>query len=371
MFVINVLSVCFPSLVIAQESPMLKLGGALRFNYNYSDWKDDNKKRGGDFGFDVFRLNVNAAYKKILLDAEYRFYAASSGGGILKYGWIGYQFNNFHQVQLGLTTVPFGILPYTSNNYFFNINYYLGLEDDADIGVKYLYRKGHWDIALAFFKNADILDFSEKTEASPDRYAYDIGGRNKETNQGNVRVAYHWGDRWEQEFGISAMLGGVYNMDTERMGTHSAFAVHYVVNYKNWNFKTQYTTYGINPINEEGESRRLVTAVAYGSPYEIAAKADTYTAALAYTFPINKGILNNIQVYNDFSVMHKHEERFNDSLMNVSGCLLTMGPVYMYIDYALGKNQAWLGNNWNSAFAQGISSEEWNARLNINVGYYL
>ncbi len=353
-----------------QKMPQLKLGGALRFNYNHSDWKKRNKKRGGDFGFDVFRLNVSASYKKILLDAEYRFYAASSGGGMLKYGWMGYQLNENHQLQLGLTAVPFGIMPYTANNYFFNINYYLGLEDDADMGIKYLYRKGHWDIALAFFKNADILDFSEGVEPSPDRYAYDIGGRNKETNQGNFRVAYHWGNSRKQQVGASAMAGGIYNLDTESMGSHIAFALYYTLTYRNWDFKAQYTTYCMNPNNKDGEPRNQITVVAYGAPYEIASKADTYIASLAYTLPIGKGILDSIQLYNDFSMMHKHEKGFNDSYQNVTGCLLNMGPVYTYIDYALGKNQAWLGNNWNNVFAAGQPSAQWNARFNVNIGYY-
>ena len=39
----------------AQEKTMLKIGGALRFNYNYSDWKPENRNRGGEFDFDVFR----------------------------------------------------------------------------------------------------------------------------------------------------------------------------------------------------------------------------------------------------------------------------------------------------------------------------
>ena len=91
----------------AQEKTMLKIGGALRFNYNYSDWKPENRKRGGEFDFDVFRLNVNASYKKFDLAADYRFYPASSGGGMLREGWIGYSFNKSHRLQMGLTTVPF------------------------------------------------------------------------------------------------------------------------------------------------------------------------------------------------------------------------------------------------------------------------
>ena len=130
----------------AQEKPRLKIGGALRFNYNYSDWKPESRNRGGEFDFDVLRLNVNASYKKIDLAVDYRFYPSSSGGGMLREGWIGYRFNDSHRLQIGLTTVPFGVLPYTGNNYFFNLNYYAGLEDDADMGIKYLFHKDRWAI---------------------------------------------------------------------------------------------------------------------------------------------------------------------------------------------------------------------------------
>ena len=146
-----------------KEKPAFKIGGALRFNYNYSDWKSGCRKRGGDFGFDVFRLNVDASCRKFLLSADYRFYPSSSGGGMLRQGWLGYQFNENHQLQMGLVTVPFGILPYTANNYFFNIQYYVGLEDDADMGLKYIFRNRQWEVQAAFFKNSGLTDFGDKS----------------------------------------------------------------------------------------------------------------------------------------------------------------------------------------------------------------
>lgn len=361
---------CITFFTFAQEKPALKIGGALRFNYNYSDWKPANKARGGDLGFDMFRFNVDGSYKNILFSAEYRFYAASSGGGMLKSGWIGYRFDDSQQLQLGLTSVPFGIMPYTANSYFFNINYYLGLEDDADMGLKYLYRKGHWDFALAFFKNSDLLSFSETSEISPDRYAYDVSGRNKEVNRGNAQLVYHWGNQWKQQLGTSAMLGGVYNLDTERTGLYAALALHYVIDYGNWNFRAQYTTYKMEPKNKEGESRAQVSMSAYGSPYMVAAKADTYIAALAYTIPIHKGVFDAVRLYNDFSVMKKKEKDFHDSFQNILGCMVSMGPVYTYIDCAMGKNQAWLGGDWTNAFAEGEASARWHTRMNVNIGYY-
>ena len=75
---------------------------------------------------------------------------------MLREGWIGYRFNDSHRLQIGLTTVPFGVLPYTGNNYFFNLNYYAGLEDDADMGIKYLFHKDRWELSLAYFQNADL-----------------------------------------------------------------------------------------------------------------------------------------------------------------------------------------------------------------------
>lgn len=44
--------------VNAQTKPIVKVGGALRFNYNNSSWKDGQQERGGDFGYDFFRINA-------------------------------------------------------------------------------------------------------------------------------------------------------------------------------------------------------------------------------------------------------------------------------------------------------------------------
>jgi hypothetical protein len=72
----------------AQDKPELEIGGAVRFNYNLSSWKEGQKKRGGDFGYDVFRINAKAKYKGIKLNAEYRFTEGFGGGMLNKVGWL-------------------------------------------------------------------------------------------------------------------------------------------------------------------------------------------------------------------------------------------------------------------------------------------
>lgn len=360
--------------VTAQEKPEFKLGGALRFNYNYSDWKKDSRKKGGDFGYDVFKLDLHGAYKNFILYADYRFYAKGSGGPMLRSGWFGYKISDKHQLQVGLTQVPFGIQPATGNNFFFSINYYLGLEDDSDMGVKYLYTTKCWDLAFAFFKNGDVLDFGNKSTVSPDRYGYDIAGRNKETNQGNVQVVYKWGDKVKHQLGISGLLGGIYNIDTEKMGLRAAFATHYTLSIDQFDLKLQYSCFSMSPKNAPDEygivNKDVVSMAAYGAEYDVATKADTYLANISYTIPFKRAIIDYIRIYNDFSMMHKKIKGFKDSYQNVSGVMIAAGPIYTYIDYALGKNQSWFSNAWTESFAQGDSENGWNARFNINIGYY-
>lgn len=368
------LGICLTLLVVisqAQERvlPKFKLEGALRFNYNFCDWKPGHRDRGGDFGFDVLYFKLSGSYRNIILSADYRFYSKDFGGPMLKYGWIGYQFNDKSQMQLGLTGVPFGIQPIASHNFFLQIAYYIGLEDDSDMGIKYLYQGDTWDFTFAFFKNADELLFGSDNETSDDRYGYDVAGRNKEINQINGQAFYKFGESTRQRLGGSAEFGQLYNLDTRKNGTHYAFALHYELTTKRVSLKAQLTTYAMNPKNGEGDDDELISMTAYGAPYLVAAKANVYMLGAGYTIPVNRKFLKKIQVYNDFGWLDKQNNDYKDSFQNVTGCMLDGGPVCIYVDYALGKNHGWLGPNFNG-FGAGGESDSWHARFNVNVGYY-
>ena len=368
------LGICLTLLMVisqAQERvlPKFKLGGALRFNYNFCDWKPGHRDRGGDFGFDVLYFKLSGSYRNIILSADYRFYSKDFGGPMLKYGWIGYQFNDKSQMQLGLTGVPFGIQPIASHNFFLQIAYYIGLEDDSDMGIKYLYQGDTWDFTFAFFKNADELLFGSDNETSDDRYGYDVAGRNKEINQFNGQAFYKFGESTRQRLGGSAEFGQLYNLDTRKNGTHYAFALHYELTTKRVSLKAQLTTYAMNPKNGEGDDDELISMTAYGAPYLVAAKANVYMLGAGYTIPVNRKFLKKIQVYNDFGWLDKQNNDYKDSFQNVTGCMLDGGPVCIYVDYALGKNHGWLGPNFNG-FGAGGESDSWHARFNVNVGYY-
>ena len=371
LFVIIIISCIYPGYTThAQDAPEVELGGALRFNYNLSSWKQEQKNRGGDFGYDMFRINAVAAYQGIYLNAEYRHYSEAFGGGMLKQGWFGYRFNEREELQVGLTQVPFGIQQYNSHNWFFNLSYYVGLEDDHDMGIKYIHLGENFEYHIAYFKNAEEFRFGNVSPISPSRYSYDVAGNNKEVHQGNLKLVYKWGDTLQSRLGASAQYGGLYNINTLKTGDHYAFAVHYEADYKKWNLKTEAMLVSHNPKNDLGNSEEIIIMAAYGAPYEVAADFNMYTAAISRDVPVNWGPVSNLQFYNDFGFMQKENSSFEDSFMNVTGILVSAGNLYTYIDYAAGYNHSWLGGNFIDDFAAGNPDAKWEARFNINFGYY-
>lgn len=364
------------------ETPQLEMGGALRFNYNLSTWKPGQVTRGGDFGFDVFRVNTRAQYKGVKLNADYRLYSQAFGGGMLKQGWVGYDFSAEDNLQIGLTQVPFGITQYNSNSWFFGLNYYLGMEDDHDMGVKFSHHGSQWEYALAFFKNAEELRFGSLSDVSDNRYSYDVASidldgdgkldlRNKEVNQFNAKVNYRIdGAVYSQKIGLSAQVGGLYNLDTQRMGHHYALAVHYELNVGGFGIKAQWTDYAYHAQNKADEPTNIMAMTAYGAPYLVASQGAIYTLGVAYKVEVDWGPISSMLWYNDVGYLDKADAHFSPTLMNVTGVCLTAGQVYTYIDWGMGKNQPWIGSEWTKALAQGVDNAPWEARFNINIGYY-
>lgn len=171
----------------AAKKIILDIGGALRYNYNLSTWKPNQIRRGGDFGFEVFRINVDGNYDQWELHIDYRFYSNENGGLFLKYGWFQYNLNPNSHIKVGLIPAYFGIQQFNSHSWFFQLPFYLGFEDDHDMGISYDLNTDKWQLDIGFYKNAEKLGFSDNGPISDSRYAYDFSGRNQEVNQLNLR----------------------------------------------------------------------------------------------------------------------------------------------------------------------------------------
>lgn len=360
----------------------IDVGGAVRFQYVLEDYNDSSKENNGIFEMDTVRLNFDGTVGDVILSAEWRWYQYMN---VIHHAWVGYDFSDALQGQVGVNQVPFGVTPYNSHSFFFSSNYYLGLEDDYDFGAKLIYDDGPLNIQGAFYWNDELgsgdsylgFDGGDFPNFLNDRYSYDIVGVRDsqegtfatpssfafDSNVFNGRVAYTFGhgDGNSTEVGFSGQYGDVVDDVSSSVGDQHAVAAHLVGNYGPWNLQLQATEYEYDMDN--GMERMAVGA--YDFFDTIASEATSYTANVAYSLPVNWGPVSNLTFYNDYSLVTDKSASLEDTWMNVSGVAVTSGGLYTYIDFILAENQPFIGGSMDSATESGT-----NARFNINFGYY-
>jgi len=349
-------------------TPKIKIGGAVRFQYSYEDYNDNNTDRGGDFDFDTFRLDVNGSIGDVKLSAQYRWYQYMN---VVHHAYVAYDFTKNWEGQVGITQVPFGILNYNSNSFFFSSGYYAGLEDDYDTGLSFIGKYDQHDIRIAFFKNDELGGIDGYVDNRTDRYSYDVVGIRgadegiwdqpatamAESNTLNLRYAYTFD---KTEVGVS-LLSGDLEGSAGSVGDHDAFAVHVKSKVGNFGIMAQYTDYEYDLDNGSD----LVAVGAYSFHDSIPAAAKLYNLNLSYSHNVKFGAITNLTFYNDYNVMTDKSGSFNnDTTMNVTGVAISAGGIYAYVDYIMAKNQPFIGGTMAG------DSGDTNKRLNINIGYY-
>lgn len=348
----------------------ITLGGAVRFQYSAEGYNKGNRHRRGDIDFDIFRLDLQGKVHGIVLDAQWRWFQYMSA---IQHAWIGYDFTDTQQLQIGLTRIPFGNQPFNSHSYFFSSNYYLGLEDTYAAGAEYVYAGGPWNVQLAFFKN----DATGGVDGGGNRthsYSYDILGVRTPGEDifakpaeaaGSVdsvasRVGYTLKRTpdFSWEVAGSALYGGIASPD-RRIGHYSAFALSSQLNWKRWNFQAEAVHYGYHT----NTHAREMAVGAYAFYDTIAAIANTYSFNVLYHQPVAWGPVESLDFYNDYSIVTNKSGRLPNTIFDVLGVGVSAGDLYTYIDFLTGRNQPFDGGS----MAGNGKTEH---RLNINFGFY-
>ena len=387
-----------PNSVQAQEDEDegFTFGGAVRYNIISTSYNET--KTNPEATWDTWRLNVDGSMAGIDMSFEYRFYP-TFGSHFIHHGFLGYGLSDDLYMELGVTQVPFGITTWASHSWWFQGPYYVGLEDDYDMGINFDYTPSDkLKLSFSYFRQQEPEgpkfggDVTFGGSGSG-RYSYDIvpgqggyvdGSGNyvaeqatlSELNQFNARLAYDIAEGWE--IGASAQVGGIYNRTLDEIETSTAFAGHVVGNVGNFNLKAEYINYDYNAKGDNGNDLDVVQMGAYGYEYwggegysgGVAAEANVYVAGLAYTVPVDWDPISSLQFYVDYTMIDKVNENFYDTHHLIPGMLISAGPVYTYVDYAMGKNQPWLTGSFGKGLGTGVEDPDWNKRFNINIGYY-
>jgi hypothetical protein len=369
----------------------LKIGGAFRMNVVSEFYESGNKSTDNYATIDIWRINVDASKGGVDLSFEYRWYPIF-GTNFIHHGYFGYAFSDAYYLKIGVCQVPFGVTKYASHSWWFQAPYYVGLEDDYDMGaVLEVDKFNKLKLTLGYFRQAEPEGPSYNGRvtfgnAGPGRFSYDItpglGGiwnentgtldtvaaNIRELNQFNIYTQYYANEK--VELGGSAQLGGIYNSTLEKSTLSYALAAHLKAEHKGFTIKSEYVYYNYASKADNGEQLDIVQMGAYGFPYNVANVASIYAISLAHAWDLSIGPLNSLQVYIDYSFVDKTNENFYDTQHLIPGILMSTSNVFAYLDFAMGKSQPWLTDTFGKGLGVGVKDADWNLRINFNIGYY-
>jgi len=341
----------------------LTIGGAVRVNYSYKEYDEQNKDTFGSLDFELFRLNVSSEIGQFKLFAQYRWYSEFS---MPDYAYISFDLTDKSEVQLGLNKVPFGILPYSSFGYWESILYHIGLEDDNDLGLKYSYDDQLWQIDLGFYKNAELNSDNHA------RYSFDVitdakrNEFNQETNQFNVRVQKNYQNT---NIGFSVQYGELYNQQTLDTGEHSAYAIHLTSSFEKWHLQLELGNYHYKPKNQQGQDTNKILFGAFENAFYVASEADFYLLNISRDIDTAFSFVDKMSCYNNFGVIKPKKSSKgvgNRTLQNLLGCTVNTDAITTYIELISGENSSFV----NGPGVGLVGDKSWSHRININVGYY-
>ncbi len=361
-----------------------RFGGALRFNYVTEFYDGGYEPLDSYITTDTWFFTVDGSRKGIDLSFEYRFYP-TLGSQFIHHGYFGFNILDSLYATLGVNQVPFGNTGRASHSWWFQGPYYIGLEEDYDIGAKLHYTGiSHTQLTFAYYRESEpegpgFAGDVSLGNAGPGRYSYDITycgpgivadttASLRELNHFHFRATYRL---WKKvTIGGSGQVGTIYNKTLKTGDITTAFAAHINADLGKMDFRGQYIYYDYQARDDAGNKLSMVPLGAYGFKYPVAARAYVYMAGMGYTIDLDAGPLEKIQAYVDYSLFDKtHENHYNTHHL-VPGVMAKIGNIYTYIDLAIGKNHPWLTDEFGSGMGAGRKNAPWNKRFNVNVGYY-
>ena len=365
----------------------LKIGGAIRANYAWGDYgpKTGGPSRAegddGNMSLDLFRVNADYENDDFIGKVEYRFY---DGYHMLHTGWLGYDFDDGGQVQVGVNRVPFGPGAYgVSQSWFFDQHYYVGLADDMDLGVKYTRPLGDWTFDVAYYYSDEGQWAGDSRQSA--RYSYDVvnesGNGYEERNQFNLRGIYGIDDAIiPTDVGFSLQYGELESKGSQDDGDHYAASLHMVNKWNNFTLASQVTKFkfDIDAYTPETATTattptdKLIQFGAFDFPSLVATEGWIPAISLSY-YHATPGIqwLDYVIPYVEYSSIIKDESNFNDSDLTTLGAAWGSGGWYIYTEVAYSTGNEFVGGETTFGDRLGANADDdGQYRYNINFGYY-
>lgn len=344
------------ALAAVPEEDGLNPGAAIRLSTGYLGYGASEGWQDPDV--ELLRASLAGRRGSFVFSTQYRWY---DGFEAVHHAWFGFSPDADRDLRIGIQQVPQGLLPFASHSFWFGSGYYIGLEDDYDLGVVWRDERGDrsWHAGV-FFRD------EYGTGANFGRYSFDIATtpalpyREREHLVIRHERRSGHGD-WALAWGATAVLGRIENREDGRTHAHRAATVHLQGVQGPWTLQGQWTRYDYRNPEER------VAIAAFQFPFEVAGRADVLTANLVRELPPG-GWLDSLGCYNNYSTTLASGPGLANSQQNVTGCSLGKGPMFTYVDLIAGRNMTFVGGPGVGIFEPG--GDRWRWRLNINVGFY-
>ena len=383
-----------------KKSP-IKIGGAMRVNYAYGTYGDDDNPhpRGekiGDVDLEIFRLNADLDYHNIISRLEYRWY---DGYSMIHTAWLGYNLGDLGTLKAGVVRVPFGPTAYgVSTSWFFDQHFYVGLADDMDLGITWndTLDKLTLDVGCYLTSEPQLIKYGSLASS---RYSYDVvrweekadakgnvewgAGENgyDELLQFNLRAIYALENI--ADVGVSLQYGLLKgtNVGNDDSGNHYAFSAHAKNTFADFTLFSQFSYYAHNITDDTPwGTGELIPMGAYDFAWPVASKGLIPGVSLRYGGIDTSGIswIDSLTPYVEASTILKPGTDYNPSTMLVLGASWTLlKNLYLYSDVAISNGNSFVGNSGddygsiNTVGDFGVNgNDKWNVRVNLNFGYY-
>ncbi len=385
---------------VQKKSP-IKIGGAMRVNYAYGTYGDDENPhpRGekiGDVDLEIFRLNADIEYQNIIGRAEFRWYDNYS---MIHTGWLGYNLGDLGTVKAGIVRVPFGPTAYgVSTSWYFDQHFYVGLSDDPDLGIRWDTKFNDLGLSVGYSLMAEPQGFGDSLNSS--RYSYDVvkweeitdadgnvtwGDSENgydEQHQINLRAIYSLAD--SADIGASVQFGLLKGtaVGDEDTGNHYALSAHMKNSLANFTLYSQFTYYTHNISDDtQWKTGDLIPMGAYDFAWPVASTGMIPAVSLRYDGISTDDIswIDSVTPYVELSTILKSADNYNNSTLVTIGASWTfLGALYVYSDFGLSDGNFFVGNTDDnySNILTGVNhvgangNNVWHWRLNFNFGYY-
>lgn len=360
---------------VAVDGPgKLEIGGAIRAKYQYKDFAQTDKSK---LEFADSKLVINYSSPTWLAYADYRCYRTEElcDLSMLVDAWVGYQLDPVQQVSVGMMPVPFGPAQYWGSTYYEGTAYNLGLEDTHNPGIKYQYTTPANELSLGFYphdggnyvgQTNDASRFSANLAQADDP---DNGTHIEEKNMLVGRASHRFvqSEKLNHTLGVSYWHSTLKNQQNSQSGNRDAWNVFGSSNWNQWNATLVAGQHRLD--NKNMQMPDISTFGAFDYSYNLANDYDYYSAELSYHWPESYGKFSNIKPYLNYSAMDKQPKGFATSQRLISGIGFNYGPMGIFAEYMIGKNDAMVGGD-ASSYAQGRQDADWKKLLYISIGYY-